>query len=130
MGREMRELGSGQERQSNGHENEWKSATDKGGEAVGHLQKETKTWDKGGTQKAMKVTLAVTQSTGNVEPEEPISCSQAGTWQQRHKHTHKTFNPKCILSKRNAGTKIKQRLKEGSINHPNSRPNPWTSTIP
>lgn len=42
--------GEGQERWLDGHENEWKSATDGGG---GHLQDETETWDKGGAQKLM-----------------------------------------------------------------------------
>lgn len=36
----------------------------------GHLQDETETWDKGGAQKLMGVTLAVTHYTGDMEPEE------------------------------------------------------------
>ena len=43
------------------------------------LQDETETWDKGGTQESMGVTLAVTHSIGDMEPEEATSCSQAGT---------------------------------------------------
>ena len=71
--------GEGQERWLDGHENEWKSATDRGEEVGGHLQDETETWDKGGTQESMGVTLAVTHSIGDMEPEEATSCSQAGT---------------------------------------------------
>ena len=40
---------------------------------------ETETWDKGGTQESMGVTLAVTHSIGDMEHEEVTSCSQAGT---------------------------------------------------
>ena len=40
---------------------------------------ETETWDKGGTQDSVRVTLAVTHYTGDMEPEEATSCSQAGT---------------------------------------------------
>ena len=67
---------------------------------------ETETWDKGGTQESMGVTLAVTHSIGDMEPEEATSFSQAATpvERQRHQPTHKTFNPKFILSTRNADT--------------------------
>jgi hypothetical protein len=53
----------------------------------------------------MGVTLAVTHSIGDIKPKEAISCGEAGTSVelQRYQHTHKTFNPKCILSTRNAG---------------------------
>jgi hypothetical protein len=45
-------------------------------------------------------------NTGNTEPEEATPYIQAGTpmEQQGHKPIHKTFNPKFILSTRNAGT--------------------------
>ena len=61
-----------------GHENKWKSANDGGG---GHLQDVTKTWDKGGTQESMAVTLAVTHSIGDgdIESEEATACRQSGT---------------------------------------------------
>ena len=59
-----------------GHENKWKSANDGGG---GHLQDVTKTWDKGGSQESMGVTLAVTHRIGGMEPEEATSCSWVGT---------------------------------------------------
>ena len=45
----------------------------------GDLQDKTKTWDKGGAQESMGVTLAVTHYIGDMEPEEATSCSQAGT---------------------------------------------------
>jgi hypothetical protein len=53
------------------------------------------------------VTLAVAHSTGDIEPEEATSSSQAGTLmeQQEYKPTHKFFNPEFILSTRNAGTR-------------------------
>ena len=37
------------------------------------------TWDKEGIQESMGVTGAVTHSIGDMESEEAISCSQAGT---------------------------------------------------
>ena len=43
----------------------------------GHLQDEIETWDKGGVQESMGVTLAVTH-TEDMEPEEAASCSQTG----------------------------------------------------
>jgi hypothetical protein len=41
----------------------------------GHLQDEKETWDKGGTQESMGVTLAVTHNIGDMEPEETTSSS-------------------------------------------------------
>ena len=35
----------------------------------GHLQDKTETWDKGGAQESMGVTLAVTHSIGDMKPE-------------------------------------------------------------
>jgi len=48
---------------------------------------------------------AVTHHTGDMKPEEATSYRQAGISvpQQRHQPTHTTFNPKFILSTRNAG---------------------------
>ena len=68
-----------------------------------HLQNETETWDKGGAQESMGVSLAVTHSIGNVGPEEATSCSQARSLmeQQGHQPTHKTSDAKPILSTRN-----------------------------
>jgi len=48
--------GEGQEGWPDGHENEWKSATDGGREMGGHLQDETETQDKGGAQESLAVT--------------------------------------------------------------------------
>ena len=45
----------------------------------GHLQDETETWDKGGTEESMEVTLAMTTYSGDMEPEEATFCSQTGT---------------------------------------------------
>jgi hypothetical protein len=51
-----------------------------GGEKVGRdLQDETDTWDKGGTQESVWVTLAVTHYIGDMEPELATSYSQAQT---------------------------------------------------
>ena len=41
-----------------------------GWEGRGHHQEETETWDKGGTQESMGVTLAVTHYIEDIEPEE------------------------------------------------------------
>ena len=61
-------------------------------------------------QESMWMTLAEMNSSGDMEPEGPTSCSQAGP-PVRDKDTNppiKTFDPKFVLSKRNAGTKMKQ----------------------
>jgi hypothetical protein len=43
---------------------------------AGHLQHVTETWDRGGAQESMGVTLAVMHSIGGMEPEEATSYSQ------------------------------------------------------
>ena len=43
------------------------------------LEDVLETWDRGGTQESLRVTLDVTYSTGYMEPEETTFCSQAGT---------------------------------------------------
>jgi hypothetical protein len=49
----------------------------------------------------MRVTLAVTHSIGDMEPEEATSCSQEGkVEQQGNQHTHKTFDPKTTFGDR------------------------------
>jgi hypothetical protein len=48
-----------------------------------HLQDPSKTWDKVGTQESVSVTLAVTHSIGDMEPEENTSYSQAETSMER-----------------------------------------------
>ena len=45
---------------------------------AGHLQDETETWNKGGTQESMGVTLAMNHYIGAMGPEEATSCSQTG----------------------------------------------------
>jgi hypothetical protein len=44
-----------------------------------HFQDKTETWDKESSQESMEMTLAVTHYTGDMEPEDTASCSQAGT---------------------------------------------------
>jgi hypothetical protein len=39
----------------------------------GHLQDKTKTWDKGGAQESMGVTLTETDNIGDMEPEEAFA---------------------------------------------------------
>ena len=46
----------------------------------GHLQKEKETWDRGGTQESMEVSLAVNHSIGDIEHGETASCGQTGTF--------------------------------------------------
>ena len=48
----------GQERWSDGHENEWKSTTG------GGLKDVPETWERGGAQESMGVNLAVTHNIG------------------------------------------------------------------
>ena len=58
------------------------------------------------------MSLAERPNSWDVEPEETTSSSQTGHpvegW--GHQPTYKTFDPKLVLSKRNAGTKMEQRL--------------------
>ena len=65
----------------------------------------TETHSNGNPQESMGVTLSVTQNTEEMESKKATSYSQAGTPMelQRHQPTHKTFDPKFILSTRNAG---------------------------
>jgi hypothetical protein len=62
----------------------------------------------------MEVTLAEILNIWDMEPEETTSSSQIGSTVEgwRHQPTYKTFEPKLVLSKRNAGTKMEQRVKE------------------
>jgi hypothetical protein len=41
----------------------------------------------GGSQKSMWVMLAETHSSGDMEPEEDIYCSQAGSWNRTPTHS-------------------------------------------
>jgi hypothetical protein len=45
----------------------------------GHIQDETKTWNRGGPQESMWVTLAVTHNIGDMAPEKATSSNQVGT---------------------------------------------------
>jgi hypothetical protein len=62
----------------------------------------------------MQVTLAKMPNSENMEPEDTICRSQTGAplegWEKRP--TYKTFDLKLFLSKTNAGTKMKEKLKE------------------
>ena len=71
----------------------------------------------------------MTHSIEDMEPEEATSCRQAGTSvdQQGHQPTHKPFDPKFMLSARNAGTEYGAET-EGMANQ--LRPIPWASTSP
>jgi hypothetical protein len=84
MGRGMGRFGircvETQERWSDDHENEWKSATDMGEKlGGGHLEDKTETWDREDARESIGVTLDEIHSSGGMEPEEATSCSQAGT---------------------------------------------------
>jgi hypothetical protein len=79
----------------------------------------------------MQVTLAEMPNSKNMEPEETTSSSQTGLpvegW--GYQSTYKTFDPKLLLSKRNAGTKMEQRLKEWQTSdHPNLKSIPCAGT--
>lgn len=49
---------------------------------------------------------------GDIEPEDATSYSQEGLSVAGGETTRKTFNPKCVLSKRSAGIKMERRLRE------------------
>jgi hypothetical protein len=58
----------------------------------------SETWSEGGPQESMEVTLAERYSSGDMEPKEATSCSQAGP-PGRDKDTNtpiKTFYPKIF----------------------------------
>lgn len=95
----------GQERWPDDHEKEWKYATDRSGELGGHLKNVPEINDRGSAQESMRVTLGVTHCIGDMDPEEDIFYSQAGTLMKHlGTQTHpKTFNPECILPIINAG---------------------------
>jgi hypothetical protein len=75
----------------------------------------------------MWVTLAKMPNSWDMQPVEATFCSQAGSQvEKKEQHlTHKSFNPKFVLSKRNAETKMEQRSKEWPTNNQsNLRPIP------
>jgi hypothetical protein len=59
----------------------------------------------------------------------PPTAKQDAQWRDKESRpTHRTFIPNFVLSKRNAGTKMEQRLKEWPTdNHHNLRAIPWAS---
>jgi hypothetical protein len=74
-------------------------------------------------------------NSGDIEPEETTSSTQTGPSVERqgHQPTYKTFNPKLLLSKRNAETKMEQRLKEwlnGALTSPTWDPSYRWAPIP
>jgi hypothetical protein len=61
----------------------------------GHLQKETETWHKGGTQESRGVFYAVTHSTGTMEPVRlPPVARQEPQWSNRDTNPPTNFLPK------------------------------------
>ena len=70
-----------------------------------HLEDVLETWDKGGSQKSIGVTLAENHSTVDMETREATSYIHAGTPVEHwlHQPTHEIFTPKFILTTRNAG---------------------------
>ena len=64
------------------------------------------------------MTLAKMPNSGDIEPEETTSSTQTGPSVERqgHQPTYKTFNPKLLLSKRNAET---EGVAEWSTDQPN-----------
>ena len=79
------------------------------------------------------VTLAQMFNREVIESEAFSSYIQEGpsVKEQENEPTHKSFNLKFVQSKRNAGTKMEQRLNEWPTNNwPNLSPIPWASTSP
>lgn len=65
------------------------------------------------------------------DPKETISINKAGLPVEEcvYYPTYKLFDPKFVTSKRNAGTKVGQRLAEWpTIDCPNLRPTLWPGT--
>jgi hypothetical protein len=91
-----------------GQDNNWKY--DEGYWEVGIIS--NKLWRLPGLN---VVTLAETQSSRDLEPEEATSCSQAGPWVEPlgHKLTHKTFNTKFVLSKERQGQRWSRNWENG-----------------
>jgi hypothetical protein len=79
----------------------------------------------------MGLTLAVTYSIEDLEPEEATSCSQTGTPVERTKPPTK-FSTQSLFCVQLIQARWKeQRLrKQPNNNWPNLRPIPWASTSP
>jgi hypothetical protein len=81
----------------------------------------------------MWVALAEMSNSRYMEPEETTSSSQTGSLGKEwdHQPTYKIFSPKLLLSERNEGTKMEQRMKERlSSDQPNLGSIPWAGTNP
>jgi hypothetical protein len=65
-----------QERWPDSHENEWKSATDRGGEDISRTRQRHGIRE---TPQSIRVALTVTHSIGNKEPDKATSYSQVRT---------------------------------------------------
>jgi hypothetical protein len=70
--------GVGKDRRD-GHENEWKSATDQSEEVQGISRTRQRPGMRDMPKKQCRVTLAVTHNIGDMEPEKATFCSQTGT---------------------------------------------------
>ena len=84
-----------------------------------------------GNKVSMGVILAEIQSSENRE--DTTSCSQAGppVEGKGHKQNQYNFHPKFVLSTRNAGKKMEQRMREWpNYTLPNLRPIPLASSNP
>jgi hypothetical protein len=99
----------------------------------GHLQDETESWDKGGTQESMWVTLTVTHYNEDMEPEEvtPVA-RQEPQWSDRDTKPPKKISTQLFVpSTRNSGMRDGVRLRDWPTNNRhNLRPLPWASTNP
>ena len=81
----------------------------------------------------MQVILAKMPNSGDIEPEKGISYNQAKPpkWRDKKTNLPKTFDPKLVLYKSNARTKMEHKLKEWPTNNlHNLKPTPWASTNP
>ena len=100
---------------------------------LGHLQDETETQDKGGSQESMGLILAVTQNTGDMEPEEaPSEARQELQWINRDiKAPTKLSTQNVTHLQEMQAWGMEQRLRKWPTNNlPNLRPIPWMSTNP
>ena len=96
--------GERQERGPESQESECKSIVSGDGDR-GDLQEVPETWDDGGSQESMCVTLGGMLNSGHIELEEMTSSSKSvEEWE--HQPTYKTFNPKLVLYERHRGTKM------------------------
>lgn len=104
--------GSGVERDKlDSHENKWRSANhmdwgDGGG--GGHISRLKQRSGIKEVPKNQWSDFSCESQHWRYGPRRGTSCSQAGTPMERYGHppTHRTFNPKFVLSTENAGTKL------------------------